>query len=169
MSVAEQQSILNLEQPSELAFVRGEWVAERIGWLVGALLLTAAVLGAFGQGGFGWRSVASSDRSLLVEYDAIDRYQADSKLRLVLPPGTPLPVRIRIGRDFLNDTTPVALWPPPSKVESRDGALECTFEFGSEGPHEIVYRYQHETYGPLKYQVSVEGSEPVTVSQFVFP
>lgn len=39
-----------ITDPTDLAFQRGDWRRERIGWALMTLLVVAAVLGLFGQG-----------------------------------------------------------------------------------------------------------------------
>lgn len=166
----EVRSIHDLEQPEQLAHVRWEWYVERAAWLLGAILLIAGVLGLFGQGPLTWSEAANRDASLVVRYYSVDRYSSDTELRLVVDHSDQQTVRVRIDRSFLNVTTPQGIWPPPIATETSGDSLVFTFQLGKTIPErEIVYHYKHETYGKVRFNVSVEGGEPVTVSQFVFP
>lgn len=46
-----------ITDPTDLAFQRGDWRRERIGWALMTLLVVAAVLGLFGEGLLSSRTV----------------------------------------------------------------------------------------------------------------
>jgi hypothetical protein len=163
-----EQSIEDLEAADNLACLRREWLAERLAQVLGAALLIAGVLGLFGRGPLTWVKATSDDGSLTVDYYSAERYESDSELRLTVHQPAAEMVRLKIDRAFLDVTTPNGIWPPPLKTETIGNSLVCTFQLGT-GKQEVVYHYQHETYGVVKYQVSVDEGEPVYVSQFVFP
>jgi hypothetical protein len=167
---AHEQSIEDLEAAGNLTCLRREWLAERVAQVLGAALLIAGVLGLFGRGPLTWMQATSDDGSLTVDYYTTERYESDSELRLTIHRPASEMIRLKIDRAFLDVTTPNGIWPPPLKTETIGNALVCTFQLGTgQQEQEVVYYYQHETYGVVKYQVSVDGGEPVNVSQFVFP
>ena len=73
-----------LDTPRQQTIQRREWIAERIGWVLMAVVLFAASLGWLGPGLFSSRVVRSSDGLMEVEYDAIERYDAPCKLTIHL-------------------------------------------------------------------------------------
>jgi hypothetical protein len=165
-------SVVDLETPDRLSHHRWEWSIERVGWVVMALILAAALLGLAGPGPLSHRTVANSDGSLSVEYYAAERYEAPGKLLITLHPkeGDAKPVQLAISRSFTDETTSEQIVPRPVAMESIDDNLVLTFRAGDLAQNgRVIYQYQYDSFGSFKYQIGIVGHEPVQVSQFVYP
>ena len=62
-------SRVRLELATDDAFQQIEWRIQRIGWLVWAMLLLAALLGLTGSGWLSGAEVTSDDGAVTVKYD----------------------------------------------------------------------------------------------------
>jgi hypothetical protein len=152
--------------------LRREWHLERVGWVLIALALLAAVLGFLGRGPLTRETRASDDDSLRAEYYRVEHYQADSEIRLYLDPdaidsGT---ARLRVSRQFADHITPESVSPLPTSAEAVGDDIRYSFpmqEVEREGS--IVFRFRFETFGSLAYDIGVEGKQPLHISQYVLP
>ena len=64
---------------ADLAYQRRVWIAQRVGWAVGAVILTAAAFGLFGFGPLSW-STAGTPGAFSIEYDRFSRVTAPTRL-----------------------------------------------------------------------------------------
>ena len=169
---SDESSLQDLESPEALRSQRREWIAERIGWLAIALVLLAGLLGLLGRGPLSHVRRTSSDGSLAVEYYALERYHAPTRLiiRLREPASAAPQVRLAISRRFADSTIEETIVPRPVLVESRGDELVYTLrmsEIDEQGA--IIIRYEHDEFGALPYHVRIDGPAEVPLSQFVFP
>lgn len=170
--LSEMTRTAELEEPQNLQRHRREVFAERIGWLLVALVLFAALLGLLGPGLLSNRTVASQDESLTVQYCAIERYEAPSELRIDLRPSAVRDgiVSLTLSRSFTDETSLEALTPEPDTIEMQDDRIVCHFRVaGLTRDGRIVYRYQHNSFGRLRYTVGLLPSSTIDITQFVLP
>jgi anti-sigma factor RsiW len=165
------RSIQDLEAPEHLRHQRWEWLVERIGWLVIALLLAAAMAGLLGPGPLSDRTAASDDGALTVEYDAFHRYQAPASLRIhVAPRDTESDVKVAVSRSMTDATQLDEIVPKPV-LSKLDGA-QLILTFRAEDFHQsdtVLYRYQYEKFGSFTHRIGLAGQEPVEIEQWIFP
>jgi hypothetical protein len=72
----------SLEIRQDLDFQRREWRAQRIGWVVMALIALAALLGLTGNGVLARATAGSPTDPLRLEYSRFDRLQSPSTLEV---------------------------------------------------------------------------------------
>lgn len=165
-------STIDLDSSENEAIQAREWKMERIGWLVTAGIILVALLGFLGPGPLSKRKKASSDGRLLVEYHAIPRYAAPEKLVLHFRPDMrdATVVRVNVSRSFTDEITLDSITPPPEGVEIQDNKLVYRFRLFNLGEKGLItYRYKNESFGPLRYEISLDGGPKIEVSQFVCP
>jgi hypothetical protein len=143
-------------------------VVQRIGWLIMASFVVAALLGLLGPGPLSSRRLASENGRLIVEYSAVERYQAPSELRIrVLQPASPF--ELGISKAYLDTLEVEHITPPPASTETRGDALYYTFATGNDEQEVLVIlRYQHASTGRRGAEVAA-GAARVSIQQFVLP
>jgi hypothetical protein len=149
-----------------------EWTVERLGWLVFAATLLAALLGILGPGPLSNSRQQTQDGRLVVEYYSVERYEAPAELRIRFQPvhtedGL---IRLAVSREFTDATTPEAITPAPDSVEMRDDRIVYAFraaDLGKEGS--IIYRYKNNSFGRLRYDIGLAGEASVSIAQFICP
>jgi hypothetical protein len=166
------ESTLDLDQPENQRVVRREWWAERVGWLVIAAIWIAALLGLLGPGPLTSRERESSDGRLKVEYYAVPRYSAPAELRIAFEPlgSAEEFIELAISQSILDEIKLESITPAP--VESRLGQQRVihrfrTIDLGDRG--HVVYRFEHESFGPLSGSITLLPESEIQLSQFVCP
>ena len=76
--MADLKIVGELQIDEDMDFQHKEWIAERWGWRIMALVLLAGLLGLFGQGPLSDKTVQSG--SLLVQYGRFERLFKNGKV-----------------------------------------------------------------------------------------
>ena len=144
----------------------------RLGWLVFAGLLLAALAGLLGPGPISSRR-AEAGPALLVEYQRFVRNHAPADLRIrVVPQAGQENIRLLVGHAFLEATELTNVKPEPEAVEVTPEGHVYVFEaaqLGSE-PTLILYRYQPDgAFADIPVRMALEGGPEVGFHQFVYP
>lgn len=166
------ESTLELEQPDSQRVVRREWWAERIGWMVIAAILVAALLGALGPGPLTFRKGESSDRRLTVEYYVVQRYSAPAELRVAFdPPSDDAEfVEIALSQSLLDEIKLESITPEPLESNLDQERVVHRFRVADLGPTgHVVYRFEHESFGPLRGTITLLPDSEIELWQFICP
>jgi hypothetical protein len=122
----EPQHSLDLEE--HLRVQRLGWVVSRTAWIAMAAIVVAALLGFFGGGPLGRRSIEHSS-GVVLHYDGFGRYGADSILRFEVPAsaagGTERPVWL--DTDYVQSMKVDNISPEPDTVTQSEGGYLYTF------------------------------------------
>lgn len=150
---------------------RAAWRVERVGWCVIALLLAAALAGAFGNGALSQARIGV-ERGFTLEYDRLLRSSAPAMLRFHVQPALRRDgvVRLRIDRTLLDRMEIESIVPEPVRQVTGRGYTEFIVAAAPDGaPVSIDLRYRASTFGRFRGNVSVAGEHAVAVDQFVYP
>ena len=158
----------SLDLDEHMPFQRRSWRAQRIAWVAMALILLAALLGAFGRGPLSDARAASDDGSLSVRYDRIARNQAPLELRVRFADRWSGPTTLWVSTDYLERLRVKAITPEPAAQEAAPDRLRLVFDLARGG--EVLVRFETEGAGVLRAAIGIEGT-PTTVSfrQTVLP
>jgi hypothetical protein len=119
----------------DLPYQRRTWRFERIGWVLMALFVLAALLGATGSGGPLVRVEATTpDGALRIRYDRIQRQGAPTTLRFAAraaPPGGTLD--LRLDRVFLDGWRLEPGVPVPTTAAAGPEGLRLRFATAASG------------------------------------
>ncbi len=165
----------NLEIDQNLDFQRVEWKIERIGWVVMALILLAALLGLFGAEGPLSDSVAGQQEGpFWVHYNRFGHMIANSGFNIYIDPSqlnTGSQVRLSMEGDFRAAYQVRAVNPQPSQVISA-GRNQLIYVFNvqpSASPVKIDFFVESRRMGLQNIQIGVEGGPSVHYWQFLYP
>ena len=150
---------------------RAAWRVERVGWVVMALVLAAALLGLFGDGPLS-RAQAGSARTLSAEYDRLVRSSAPTQLRLLVHPSvaTQGEVRLRIDRTLLEHMELDSILPEPARQVAGPHHAEFVFPIEpGNAPAQIDIRYRPATFGRQRGTVSIAGAHALRIDQYAYP
>ena len=170
--MSQDRTTRELLNADHLAENRREYWVERGAWVGMLLIVLAAALGALGPGPLSRRQAESPDGTLRVRYESMERYQSPSELHITwigksLPAA---PVELSISRPLVDRTELIHLTPPPAHVETRGGAVVLTYDATAlADARPIVYRFRHEHFGPIAFDVGLVGGPTVRARQFVWP
>jgi hypothetical protein len=166
-----QPRVGDLELDQDLVYLRREWKLMRVGWVVLALAVVAALLGLFGGGPLSDRSVADPDAALLVEYQRFVRYGSLETVRVhVAADATPRKeLRLWLGQDYLDRVLVKQVSPHPDRVEAGAGRQVFVFHVADVGrPATVTFHLEPEKAGRLQGRVGLDGGPQVEFGQFAY-
>ena len=170
--MASTERVGTLKIGQDLEFQRRDWVVQRVGWVVMALMIVAALAGLLGPGPLSKASAGGADAPLRLEYNRFVRYLAPTALRVQLVPGQAEngQARVWIDRSYLDAVRIQSITPEPEKVESEPDRMIFTFSVAaSERPVVAAFHFEPEQIGPLDARAGLDEQETVSFSQFVYP
>jgi hypothetical protein len=151
---------------------RREWIAERWGMALIAVVVAAALSGLLGPGPLSHRTETSSDGQLSINHYALQRYEAPAELvvRFRAPPSGTNLIRLGLSRTLTDRITVEGITPEPESTEMEDGRIVYSFRASNlSGEGQIIVRYKNDEFGSVSYAADlIEGSR-VQVAEFVLP
>jgi hypothetical protein len=162
----------DLEIDQSVAEQERSWSAQRISWIVLALVLVAGILGVMGHGWLANASTGSAETALTVDYERFARHSSPATLQLMIASDATdgETVDVSFNLDWVSDVTIESIVPEPESASSTGSVVTYAFTPSSPGnPMRIVIRYQPAGIGPVEVSIAVDDREPVTFSQFIYP
>ena len=170
--MAKLQRIDGLELQQDLRFQQRSWAVQRIGWIVMALVIAAALLGLFGGCGPLNRATVTDDASLLtIEYERLARFQNLTRLRIhtAADAARENTVRIWLSREFVQGAIQ-QINPEPQSIEAAFDRF--TYVFVTTEPRQpivVTFYLQPNEMGLHNGRVAIEGAPALDLTQFVYP
>ena len=144
----------------------------RLGWLIFAGLLLAALAGLLGPGPLSSRT-AEAGPALAADYRRFVRNHAPEDLRIrVVPPAGQGSIRLLVNNAFLEATELRNVKPEPDAVEVTPEGHVYVFEAPRLGSEEalILYRYEPDgAFSDIPVRIALDGGPEVSFLQFVYP
>lgn len=159
-----------LEVNEDRAWQEKFWTAQRVGWIVMALFILAAVAGLTGMGG----PLASAKAELgggTIDYPRITRWQADDQMQVRIAPPSPGEVQLTLSREFVQLFTISSIQPEPAQVQSTAAGHSFTFET-EPGERERVVSFSVRATRPVLAQpvaASLGDGQPQRLTITVLP
>jgi hypothetical protein len=115
-----------LERDQGTAVLRREWRFERVGRVVLALILSAALAGAFGDGVLATAESRSADGAVTLRYERIVRRNAPSQLEIRLAPARSADsvVVVSLDEQYLAAMDVQRVMPQPVRVRGSSGRVD---------------------------------------------
>lgn len=161
-----------LQIEEDRAHSRREWLIERIGWAVMAILIAAGLLGLLGYGPLS-QANAGEPGKLTMTYDRLQRASAPSEYHFSVAPSLARDgvFRLRLDDALLDEVQIQSIIPQPEHVRSGPGFTEFVFAMAAaEGPPaRIQFQLQQTTFGHVRGKVTADGVAPLVVDQFILP
>jgi hypothetical protein len=164
----------DLEINEDIDFQQRVWRFQTAGRVVMALVLLAALLGLLGPGLLSNGASADSLQAGLgvKEYERFLRYMKPTTLRISLEPGavTQREARVWLDRQYVEGVQIQHVTPQPESVEAGPEGLTYVFDVTDpDQPTAFTFDLQPQKMGLLRGRVGLEGEEPVSFTQFVYP
>jgi hypothetical protein len=164
----------DLEVGQDFRFLRQEWLVERAGWTVMALLIVAALLGLCGgPGPLSNASASLEDGSLQIEYDRFGHLEAHMRLHGYLAAGTAAPdgtVSVWINQAYAKRIQISQVIPEPEKMLAGPDRLIFVFRVADPTqPTLVTFFLQPRAIGPVSGRIGLPNRPPLDFSQFIYP
>jgi hypothetical protein len=153
-----------MEIETDVNFQRREWTAQRIGWIVIAAVILAALLGIFGAGPVSRASGQAP--GLQLEYDRFVRWRQPMKLRCFVSETKP-ETQIAMSRNYLDAVQIEQITPPPVQAEAVGAWL--VYRFAGPAPMAVTFNIKAEEFGNLTGAVRIPDGEAVSFHHFIYP
>jgi hypothetical protein len=166
------KKIGDLEIDEDIEWERKEWTAERIGWVLMALFVAAALLGLFGRGPLSSRTAGTEGGPLRVEYQRFIRFNSPQELHLFVDPQSVQngELRLVIAGDFPTANTHIDISPDPESVELSSGRMVYVWQVTEpQAPMQISFHFFPMQMFSQNSSFAPEGAAEIEISQFVYP
>lgn len=151
-------------------FAKRESFAERVGWLVMAVVVVAALLGLFANGPLSHRTVESD--GVTVGYQRFARNQGHTTLEVEAQATAASQgnVEVWVSQRFLESYHLEEVRPDPESTTTRSGGLVFAFPVeGTDTPVKATFSLRPEHAGRHHGEVAVGDGRPATFTQLVYP
>jgi hypothetical protein len=162
----------DLEINQDLQHQRLEWKIERVGWVVMALTLLAALAGLLGSGPLSSATAGERGSALWVEYNRLERYQGPAMLRVHMGPGAARDgkARLWLSREYVENIELRHIDPEPESVEAAPDRLIYTFNLPDPTrPTAVTYHFEANRFWRMPVGVGLDGGPELQFSQFFYP
>jgi hypothetical protein len=154
----------------DLRFQELTWIAERLGWVVMAVIVIAALFGLFG--GPNARSQARDGSGRVqVEYQRFQRLLAPTELKITLEASNEAIVDVAIGEQLAGVFEIRTISPQPLESFAHDGGVLLRFAVTGENkaPVQIVMMGVPGKPGRAAGDIGLLGEAPARLNIFVYP
>jgi hypothetical protein len=157
----------------DMGFQRHEWITERIGWIVMAVAIVAALAGLFASGPLSDASVRTPDNAINVDYQRFAHKTSRTHFTIrVSPPAAreaSHEVLIRLGQPFVRTYDVEALSPRPVRSTAGSYGLEWVFVPSPAGDLVVQVAGRAKRFGIAPTEIQVEGRGAVSFTQLIYP
>jgi hypothetical protein len=161
-----------LELEHDPLFQQREWRVQRIGWIIWAGVVGAALLGLLGSGPLSWDEALSADGRLRVAYNRFVHRHHSTTLEMTMQPEdeTQNKLRLFLAQSLLDRIELKRIEPEPTSRElASDGAW---YEFRcipGVSNAKVIFHIECDDMGSGAGELRLAGGEPVSLNQFVYP
>jgi hypothetical protein len=159
--------------PEDMGFQRHEWIAERIGWVVMAVAIAAALAGLFASGPLSEANVRTPDNAISVDFQRFAHKTSRTHFTIrVSPPAAreaASEVLIRLGQPFVRTYDVEALSPRPLRSTAGSYGLEWVFVPSPAGDLVVQIAGRAKRFGISPTEIQVEGRGAVSFTQIIYP
>jgi hypothetical protein len=155
---------------SDLEFQRKWWRFERFTWAVLVLLVAADLLGFFGRGYFAKSRVLTSDGSMQVQYERVERAATPSILMVQFGPSAIHDGRVQLwaSETLVKQLGAQRVIPQPLSSVIGEGGILYTFE-ATKIPASVAFALDPPGPGICKLSLHVPGFEEKSMRVVVMP
>lgn len=157
-----------IELPADEPFQRVEWLIQRAGWLLWAVVLLAGLLGLFGSGVLSNATAVSPESGIQVSYQRFLRYHQPAELRVTLAESF-AQSKLKLNREFLDSVQIVRIEPEPVDSTLMTDGIEYIFASSESTNSIVLVFFEYERMGKCQGKLQLNDSQPVAFSQFAYP
>jgi hypothetical protein len=159
-----------IDLADDMPFQEKSWRVQRVGWVVMALLVAAALAGAFAWGPLS--RAEAQGAGLRIEYERFERYQAPSEIRVRLTPEAVADggVSLVLDGDYADRVPLERIDPEPERsAPTLDGHVLYFPVPRDAQPGTIIFQIRPQRVGFVRGRIGIAGAAPVPFTQFVWP
>ena len=146
-----------------------EWIVQRIGWGLMALIAIAALMGLLGPGPLSRKTAGKVGDRLHVEYQRFGRHQAPSQLKVYCRPEGEEHFELSLERRFIEASEIKAISPEPEEARTEGDRYVYRFKRGEGEEHLVTFRIHGEQFGKASSKVTLDRGASVNIQIFYWP
>ncbi len=161
----------DLDLDQDLAFEERQWKIQRVGWVVMALIVVAALLGVFGSGPLSAATVGD-EASLALQYQRFVRHQGQGELVVRVAPNETVEGRVEfwLTTEFLGEIDLQGISPEPDEVRSAGDRQIFVFLVNDPaGPLEVTISYFPNGLGRVSGGIGLVDGPDFSFNQLSYP
>ena len=165
-------SSLKASLDSELPFQRKQWLIERIGWTVMAVLILCALGGGLGGGGpMSNAEVVAVDGSARVRFEKFARQLTPNTVEIsVTQPPDGRSAQLHVSGSYLSSMAVKSITPQPDATTVADNGYVFAFKRApGAGITKIHLQLEPQRMGTATGWLAINNGEKLAINQFVFP
>ena len=171
--MTEMKRVGDLEVAEDMDAQRRNWVFQRIGTAVMALVALAGLLGLFGgTGPLSSAAVSDGQAPLSIEeYERFARFGKPTALQVSLDPTATADgeTRLWLSRQYVQSVQIQEIDPLPERVKAAPDRFVYVFDTETDGPTAITFELEPDQIGPLEGRIGLDGGTSLTFGHFVYP
>lgn len=154
----------------DLEFQQGWWRFERAIWVFFAVLVLLDIFGVFGRGWFANAETKSSDGTMDVHYERVERFSSASILNIDFGPNAIHDGKIQlwVSASLVSKLGNQRVVPQPVNSVVGDAGILYTFD-ANRPPASVQFALQPGGPGIFPLEMRVPGAQPVTMKIVVMP
>ena len=162
--------MVELEIEQDARFQRRDWIAQRVGWVVLAVIAALGLAGLLGGGG-PLSHAEAGDAALHASFDRFVHRHAESELELSVDPGlaTDGLLRLRLDRAYAGALGVTPATPEPMATATGGNDLIYTYAVTGQSPVRLRFTIQAGSIGRHHGAIAVGTHAPVRLDQFAYP
>ncbi|VVM76155.1 hypothetical protein [Pseudomonas fluorescens] len=145
------------------------WRFERWGWYALVAVVLMGLLGVFSRGPLSAREVHSADGRLSAHYEIFHRNGSTNPMKIAVSGRPESPVEIELSGDFLDGFSIESMQPEPVKSVSAGDGIKVWLQTDPHGRATLYLTLRGDGLGGYTSRLSVPGSSPVNVTQYILP
>lgn len=161
-----------LQVDEDMRFQSRFWSAQRVGWILMALVTIAALLGLFSVGPLSSTTVRDPQGLVSIEHERVQRLKApdDFRVSLAKPPGPGDTASLRVSRSLIDALAIENIQPEPEQTAVAADALVFTFRMETpDRPGPVSLSIKPQKLGTVRGEIGLAGQDPARVTLFVLP
>lgn len=164
--MAEKQGDLPIRE--DMTFQNRNWMAERIGWTLLAIVVVMALLGVFGRGPFSDGRTAGTGTAT-VTYERFAHKTARAYFTIHVAQTAAPETTVHLSSEFARTYDVEVVQPQPLRAAAEATGLAWTFASSSGGPLTVHIAARPRRFGDASLAIEIEGQGRVTFKQRIYP
>lgn len=153
----------------DMAYQIKVWRFERWGWYALVAVVLMALVGVFSRGPLSARNAQSSDRKVTVNYEIFHRNGSTNPMKIIVRGRENSSVELELSGDFLEGFSIESMQPDPIKAVSAGKGVRLWLQTDAQGQTTLYLTLRGDGLGGYSSRLSVPGSSPVNLTQYILP
>ena len=150
-----------------MAFQRRTWIVQRIGWFLLVAICFSAIMGLFGGGALGNRTIEGG--AMTIEFERFERRTRTVHFTFRFAPSDHKERRLHLGGAFQEACEVSRIQPLPLRSVAPADGLDLTFAAAPPASSRVTIWARPHSYGSIDIHARADDGAPTSFSVFISP